>query len=67
MGFFGISLSLLTIFCLFGVFFIWDWRKMSSLVLVMAVLACFVPGINMLMAIAFAGALLLRAFDHDLF
>ena len=63
MGFFGISLSLLTIFCLFGVFFVWDWRKMSSLVLVMAVLACFVPGINMLMAIAFAGTLLLRRFD----
>lgn len=63
MGFFGISLSLLTIFCLFGVFFIWDWRKMSSLVLVMAVLACFVPGINMLMGIAFAGTLLLRRFD----
>lgn len=63
MGFFGISLSLLTIFCLFGVFFIWDWRKMSSLVLVMAVLACFVPGINMLMGIAFAGTLLLRRFE----
>jgi len=63
MGFFGISLSLLTIFCLFGVFFVWDWRKMSSLVLVMAVLACFVPGINMLMGIAFAGTLLLRRFD----
>lgn len=63
MGFFGISLSLLTIFCLFGVFFVWDWRKMTSLVLVMAVLACFVPGINMLMGIAFAGTLLLRRFD----
>jgi hypothetical protein len=63
MGFFGISLSLLTIFCLFGVFFIWDWRKMSRLVLIMSVLACFVPGINMLMAIAFAGTLLLRRFD----
>lgn len=63
MGFFGISLSLLTIFCLFGVFFVWDWRKMSSLVLIMSVLACFVPGINMLMGIAFAGTLLLRRFD----
>lgn len=63
MGFFGITLSLVTIFCLFGVLFILDWKRMSRIVRIMAVLACFIPGINMLMAIAFAGALLLQAME----
>lgn len=67
MGFIGISLSLVTLFCLFGVFFLMDWKAMSSPVLIMCVLVAFIPGLNMLMAIAFAGALLLRAFDRDLF
>lgn len=63
MGFFGISLSLVTLFCLFGVLFIWDWANMPSAVRVMAIIACFIPGINMLMAIAFAGTLVLRRLD----
>ena len=50
-----------------GVFFLMDWKVMSSPVLIMCVLVAFIPGLNMLMAIAFAGALLLRAFDRDLF
>ena len=67
MGFIGISLSLVTLFCFFGVFFLMDLKAMSSPVLIMCVLVAFIPGLNMLMAIAFAGALLLRAFDRDLF